>query len=176
MISRYGASFTHEFFYNDHIRRFLAAEHPKNDTWYFYPASMIGCMFPWSLYVLAGLVALFMGLRKDRNAFSIFLLSWICVVFVIFQAAHSKLVSYVFPVFPALALIAGDYVFDAASSKSRNRIFYALSIFMAAVLFAIPVAGIFLAPKYASFLSSRSAYAVIGLLLFFSRHSSCSLS
>ena len=77
MISRYGASFTHEFFYNDHVRRFLAAEHPKNDTWYFYPSTMIGCMFPWSLFVLAGLVALFMGLRKDRSAFRIFLLSWI---------------------------------------------------------------------------------------------------
>ena len=59
MITRYGASFTHEFFYNDHIRRLLTAEHPKNDTWYFYPGSMIGCMFPWSLYVLAALIAVF---------------------------------------------------------------------------------------------------------------------
>jgi len=169
MISRYGASFTHEFFYNDHIRRLLTAEHAGNDTWYFYPYSMVGCMFPWSLFTLAALIVLAMKLRRDRNAFSIFLVSWISVVFVIFQSAHSKLVSYVFPAFPALAIMTGDYVFDAASSKSRSRIFYILSIFMAAVLFAIPVAAIFLVPKYSSYLSSRTApYAVIGLLFLFS--------
>jgi hypothetical protein len=119
--------------------------------------------------VLAALIVLFMRLRKDRSAFNIFLLSWIAVVFIVFQSAHSKLVSYIFPMFPALALIAGDYVFDAASSKGRNRIFYALSIFVAVVLFAIPVAGIFLAPKYASFFSSGIApYAVIALLFVYS--------
>ena len=169
MISTYGASFTHEFFYNDHIRRFLTAEHPGNDTWYFYPSSMIGCMFPWSLYVLAALIVLFMRLRRERSVFSIFLLSWIAVVFIIFQSAHSKLVSYVFPAFPALALIAGDYVFDAASSNNRNRTFRLLSIFMAFVLFAIPVVAIFLAPKYSSYLSSGTApYAVISLLFILS--------
>lgn len=169
MISRYGASFTHEFFYNDHIRRFLAAEHAGNDTWYFYPFSMIGCMFPWSLYVLAALIVFARRLRRERSAFNIFLLSWIAVVFIIFQSAHSKLVSYVFPAFPALAVIAGDYLFDAASSKNRNRTFHILSIFMAAVLFAIPVAAIFLVPKYSSYLSSRTApYAVIGLLFILS--------
>ena len=98
------------------------------------------------------------------------------MVFVIFQAAHSKLVSYIFPMFPALALIAGDYVFDAASSKGRNRIFYALSIFIAAVLFAIPVAGTFLAPKYASFLSSRPRHMPSSVYSLSSRPSSCSLS
>jgi 4-amino-4-deoxy-L-arabinose transferase-like glycosyltransferase len=165
MISTYGASFTHEFFYNDHIRRFLTAEHPGNDTWYFYPSSMIGCMFPWSLYVLAGLIVLFMRLRKERSAFNSFVLSWIAVVFIIFQWAHSKLVSYVFPAFPALALIAGDYVFDAASSNNRNRTFRLLSIFMAFILFAIPVVAIFLVPKYSSYLSSGTApYVCIGLL------------
>ena len=77
--------------------------------------------------------------------------------------------SYVFPAFPALALIAGDYVFDDASSRNNNRAFHILSIFMAFVLFAIPVAAIFLVPKYSSFLSSRTApYAVIGLLFILS--------
>jgi len=169
MMTRYGASFTHEFFYNDHIRRFLTAEHPKNDTWYFYPSSMIGCMFPWSLYTLAALIILFIRLRRDRSTFNIFLLSWIAVVFIIFQSAHSKLVSYVFPAFPALALITGDYVFDAALSKNRNRTFHILSIFMAAVLFASPVAAIFLVPKYSTYLSSGTApYAAIGLLFILS--------
>ena len=169
MIVKYGSSFTYEFFYNDHIRRFLIAEHAGNDKWYFYSSSMIGCMFPWSLYTLTALILFFKNLKKDTSTINVFILSWIWIVFLVFQFAHSKLASYIFPMFPALALITGNFIYDAALSKNKSRTFFIISIIMAFILFLFPVAVIFLLPKFSIYISSKTLpYAVIALLFIFS--------
>ncbi len=168
MIIKYGWSFTHEFFYNDHIRRFLTAEHLGNDKWYFYPFSMIGCMFPWSLYTLASLMWLFRNIRKDRSPINVFLFSWVVSVFIIFQPAHSKLVSYIFPMFPALALITGNFIYSTALFENKNRTFFVISIIMAFILFLIPIGLIVAFPKFSAYLSLKTpAYIIISLLLLF---------
>ena len=105
MYKLYDNAFIHEFFYNDHYRRIIEAEHRGNDTWYFYPFSMVGCIFPWSIFLVAALFSLPKYLKQKDNSFYVFLICLICVVFAVFQGAHSKLVSYIFPLFAALGLI-----------------------------------------------------------------------
>ncbi|MCX5696951.1 MAG: glycosyltransferase family 39 protein [Candidatus Omnitrophica bacterium] len=139
MIRRFGGAFTHEFFYNDHIRRILEAEHTSNDTWYFYPLSMFGCMFPWSLFVLAGAVHLFRRVRSGSTPVYLFLACWIGVVFLVFQSAHSKLVSYIFPLFPALAIMSGDFIYSHAPSASKGRMFFLLCFSSVAALVVFPI-------------------------------------
>ncbi len=126
MATKFGRSFTYEFFYNDHIRRVLEAEHSGNDTWYFYPVSIIGCMFPWSLFVAGSLMYLPKYLRRKENPFLIFLASWIVAVFIIFQFAHSKLTSYIFPLFPALALFTAHFITEKMEAKKRIILFISL--------------------------------------------------
>lgn len=138
MIGKYGSSFTHEFFYNDHIRRLLEAEHVSNDRWYFYPFAMAGCMFPWSIFLLAALFGLFKQIRKLSPG-HLFLISWIAVVFLIFQFAHSKLVSYIFPLFPALALVTGDFIYNTALLEHKKRTFFVIALISALILLFIPV-------------------------------------
>lgn len=135
MINKYGRSFSYEFFYNDHIRRILQAEHSGNDTWYFYPFSMLGCMFPWSLFVAGSLIYLPKYLRRKENPFFIFLASWIVAVFIIFQFAHSKLTSYIFPLFPALALIAAHFIIEKIEAKKRIILF--ISFFNLFIIFLL---------------------------------------
>jgi hypothetical protein len=54
---------------------------------------------------------------------------------VVFQSAHSKLISYIFPLFPALALLSGDFISDALARQDKNRLIYwALSISLLMVL------------------------------------------
>jgi 4-amino-4-deoxy-L-arabinose transferase-like glycosyltransferase len=119
MIKRHGGAFTSEFFYNDHIRRLLEAEHPQNDNWYFYPLSSVMCMFPWSIPVAISLLGLLVNLmRKLAQPAHLFLACWIAVMIVVFQPAHSKLVSYIFPVVPALAILAGDLLCGWAGSNA----------------------------------------------------------
>ncbi len=171
MIQKYGSNFIREFFYNDHIRRLIEAEHAENDKWHFYPSYMIGCMFPWSLYAFVSLIYLFKNVRKNTNHFYAFLVSWITVVFLIFQPAHSKLASYIFPLFPALALITGDFIYNCALSEKRNRVFSMISLAMAFILL-LAAAGLGFSiqiPRFSAYLSSKMpAYILVFILLFLS--------
>lgn len=145
IIQRYGNTFIHEFFYNDHVRRLFEAEHKSNDTWYFYPALIILGMFPWSVY------ALFSFFKRKLSDVDIFSLCWILVTFLIFQPAHSKLVSYILPLYPAVALLTGDFLLSG-----RKRLIQAGSGITWFILLLIP-AGLILCPKeYAGYLPEKN--------------------
>lgn len=123
MIKHFGQSFMNEFFYNDHIRRILEAEHSSSDTWYFYPITMTLGMLPWTIFLISSLAWLIRLCReKSIDPVYHFLASWILVVFVIFQMAHSKLASYIFPLMPALAIITGDYIFMLLKNKKNKSL------------------------------------------------------
>jgi len=179
MIKKYGSGFVHEFFYNDHFRRIIEAEHEGNDKWYFYPFSMASGMFPWSLYAVASLIYLIKKFRHNAPSIEVFLICWIAVVFVIFQTAHSKLVSYILPLFPALAMISGDFIYDSALLKKGARSLFLVSIGTLAMLLLVPIgltAGLMKSSVYLStYLPSKipvyyfitALLAIIILMLFF---------
>lgn len=175
MIYKYGSSFNNEFFYNVHIRRFFEAEHPANDTWYFYPFSMIACMFPWSIYVVISFFYFTKQvLTNKRNPIYLFLACWITAVFVTFQFAHSKLVSYIFPLFPALAVISGDFfcnVVDYGKAKTISIVTWIMWV----VLALFPAGLLFAANKYPEYITSKAPfynfiilYSVVLLVMLFS--------
>ncbi len=166
MIAKYGNTFTHEFFYNDHVRRLLEAEHKANDTWYFYPFSMIGCIFPWSIFVAVSLYYLARNIKKAKPI-HLYFASWISVVLVVFQGAHSKLISYILPLFPALALVAGDFIHDIAFLENRSRFFRRLVWINLAVFIVLPVGAYIALGKFPGYLSSNlPVYAFIAAFCF----------
>ncbi|TRZ49625.1 glycosyltransferase family 39 protein [bacterium] len=169
MWNQYGNNFVHEFFYNDHLRRLIEAEHRKNDTWYFYPLSTLSCIFPWSLFLVFSFLSLFKKIKLREHPLRFFLVCWIVAVFIIFQAAHSKLVSYIFPLFPALAIIIGDFIYDKLSLDSRSRLIFYLSLFTNFFIFLIPIGLIIAMFKFPSYISSRiPIYSLSAVLLIFS--------
>lgn len=175
MIKKFGNSFTQEFFYNDHIRRLFQAEHKGNDTWYFYPGSMLACMFPWSAVVFMSFFHLIKRLReRSAQPIYIFVSCWILAVFAIFQIAHSKLVSYILPLVPALAMISGDFISGAVNWGRRKN--FLLSIILWLTLVSIPIGVQIAAFEYPEY-SPPKAYvygfmlvfmAVLTIMLFFS--------
>jgi 4-amino-4-deoxy-L-arabinose transferase-like glycosyltransferase len=154
MIKKFGNSFVYEFFYNNHIRRVLEAEHPGNDTWYFYPASMILPMFPWCIYVPVSFFYLFKRLKeKPPQLIYIYLASWIIAVFIIFEVVHSKLVSYILPLFPALAIITGDFISNAILKK--QKLIYVITLITWFILLLLPIALAIGSAKYPLYFPSR---------------------
>jgi len=141
---QYGQAFIHEFFYNDHWRRLLVAEHRGNDHWFFYPMTMAAGLFPWSLFLLAAGVDLFRRLKSSLPVIDYLCLSWILAVLMVFQFAHSKLASYILPLFPALALMTGNFLGNALSQiqhrkKMQNLLFASFALL--AVLGIVVMAG-----------------------------------
>ena len=152
MIKTYGTVFTREFFVNDHWRRVVEAEHPAADTWYYYPLTTIGSMFPWSVFFISAAVWLVRTFRRRSNPFFLYLICWTVVTFIIFQSAHSKLTSYIFPYFPALALITG-FFFVEAEQKKWPRVLRAGMIATGVFCFGFPVGlvvAVKIVPEYVS--------------------------
>ena len=165
MVQKYGATFTQEFFYNDHWRRLVEAEHASNDTWHFYPLSMVWGMFPWSLYVVLAVFYLFKNIRRTKVDIYLFLACWIAVTLAVFQFAHSKLVSYIFPLFPALAVVAGDFIYDAALFSKRVRSWFFASLgtgaFLALVVLALAVFSVIFPPFISAYVPIKAPLYVM---------------
>jgi len=171
MIKQFGYGFIHEFFYNDHIRRVFEAEHSGNDKWYFYPLIMTAGILPWSIFEIMGLFQLGRHYRKNpHNAGYLFLICWIVCVFGICQIAHSKLASYILPLFPALALVTGDYLCDMIANNKKRFVYLtniSLGIFVVlAIAVYILSTGIIHAFDYYQYLPDKTfAMAFLGIVL-----------
>ncbi len=149
---KFGRVFIDEFWVNDHVRRLLEAEHAHNDKWYFYPGSVLACFFPWTLFTAASFGYLFGRLKeKAASPFYWFLACWIVTVFAQVQFAHSKLVSYIFPVFPAVAILTGDFLREVlAGAAARAKVFAGITLAFFCFLPPVIVAAAFKFPGYVS--------------------------
>ena len=106
-VSLANPEFARFFFIHEHFERFLTKEHGRyHPPYYFIPILLAG-MLPWTVTLLDALARAWK--RQPEKDFQVqrFLLLWAAVVFVFFSASSSKLVSYILPMFPALALLTG---------------------------------------------------------------------
>lgn len=106
-VSRANPEFFHFFFIHEHFQRFLTKEAGRyQPPWYFGPVLLAG-MLPWTLTMFDALARAWKRDPGQRFQAQRFLLLWSAVVFFFFSASDSKLVSYILPMFPALALLIG---------------------------------------------------------------------
>ncbi len=112
--------FWHYFFWNEHIRRFMAdnAQHSK-PFWFFIPV-IIGGAMPWTILfpsAISGLKA-----THFKTSFFRFAACWFLFTFLFFSFSHGKLETYILPCFPPLAIFIavglGDYL-----GKDKERLF-----------------------------------------------------
>ncbi len=115
MAHRYGPDFLKHFFIHENVRRFFVAEHKNSDKIFFYPATIFIGFFPWSAFLLGAVFYSFrraLGERvvRYRSTFLFLSISFVSV-FIFFTLAKSKLMSYILPVFPLMALMMGGWLF-----------------------------------------------------------------
>lgn len=115
LVSLKNPEFPHFFFIHEHFERFLTNVHHRTKPFWFFIPVLAGTMLPWTLFIPA---ALRKGWQKRRSgSLELFLLLWAVVIFAFFSKSNSKLVPYILPVFPPLAILMGSW-FAAASAKS----------------------------------------------------------
>ena len=109
-VSLINPEFPHFFFIHEHFERFLTKVHNRYEPdWYFIPIYLIGA-FPWSFMLVH---ALFKSWPQDLNATfqtQRFLASWVMATFGFFSLSDSKLIPYILPILPALALLGGKHL------------------------------------------------------------------
>jgi len=139
----HGAVFINEFFGFQNITRFLKPEHRIGTSPFFYFPVVLGGFFPWSIFLPMAAWHIY----KERNAASrvkahgLFLAAWFLVVFVFFSISRTKLVTYIFPLFPVMAVVTGRFwerfVAGAEDSVLRKHMKISFTVFIAVSIVAL---------------------------------------
>ncbi len=100
------------YFVHEHWERFTTTAHGRFEPWwFFFPILLLG-LFPWVGFVVGAVRESITGgwARRKENADAWFLLTWAAFVFLFFSKSQSKLIPYILPVLPPLALITGAWL------------------------------------------------------------------
>ena len=155
--------FLHYFFVERHVGGFTAAGqcHDGRPWWYYVPILLLGGM-PAIAYVPAA----FAGMR-DRGPLDrrlVLLAGWLCGGAIFFSAANSKLITYVWPLAPAIALLAavawGRIIAGTATPATRWRAGLAAAAVCLGGLPALPAATL-VAERFAGIDVPAAAWALI---------------
>jgi len=106
LVSTRNPEFARFFFIHEHFERFLTRVHARYEPdWFFVPVLLLGFM-PWTVLLPAAAARAWRACRAGEGA-TWMLVLWALFGFVFFSLSQSKLVPYILPVFPALALLTG---------------------------------------------------------------------
>jgi 4-amino-4-deoxy-L-arabinose transferase-like glycosyltransferase len=145
-VSLANAEFFHFFFIQEHFQRFTTRIHGRyQPMWYFLPILAAG-IAPWLLLLVPALRRSLPMKRDGQFDTPLFLAIWAVLVFAFFSVSSSKLPSYILPVFPPLAVLAGGWL----AGVQPRRLLAAQGLLVA----LIAAAGSMLAPRYGAAYSS----------------------
>jgi 4-amino-4-deoxy-L-arabinose transferase-like glycosyltransferase len=102
------------FFIREHFARFLTRIEDRYEPWWFFIPVLIAGLLPWVVPAARSLASGWRA-QEARGKFDArrFLWTWCVVTFCFFSASDSKLVPYILPIFPALAVLM------AAATEAR---------------------------------------------------------
>jgi hypothetical protein len=140
MLEQHWTRFIEEFFYRDNILRFVRAEHPSNNHFWYYPGVLLIGSIPWLPAAILGLKKLCWKLKSSPAA--LFCGCWFLPNLLFVTLAQSKLPSYGFYLFVPLAIAigaAGDGVLARGfQSAAERRVILGAAILQAVVPLAVP--------------------------------------
>jgi len=108
LISARNPEFAWFFFVHEHFQRFTSTVHNRNaPLWYFVPLLLAGFL-PWLAQLPGAARLTFARAETAANGFrpTLMLGLWAILIFAFFSISDSKLPGYIFPIIPALAVLA----------------------------------------------------------------------
>ncbi|MCO5399011.1 glycosyltransferase family 39 protein [Ralstonia soli] len=139
LISARNPEFAWFFFVHEHFQRFTSTVHNRNaPLWYFVPLLLAGFL-PWLAQLPGAARLTFSGTETARNGFrpTLVLGLWAILIFAFFSISDSKLPGYIFPIIPALAILAA-LVLEHTSERAWR---WQLRAFLALALVGLAASG-----------------------------------
>lgn len=127
-MDRQYAGFTHYFFIVQHVQRYAQTGFNNAQPFWFYGALLALAWLPW-LGWLRGLPAALRrpggdGTERDgaqRASLRLLMLAWAVVVTLFFSLPHSKLIGYILPAIPPIAMLVADGFERVQARSARAR-------------------------------------------------------
>jgi 4-amino-4-deoxy-L-arabinose transferase-like glycosyltransferase len=148
LINRANPEFFDFYFIREHFQRYLTKiHHHYKPFWFFIPVLVLG-FFPWSAFLVQAVRQNLPPSWKDRHQHkdAIFLMLWAGIVFLFFSASSSKLIPYILPVLPPLAIVIGRYLADAWVRTGQWG--FRSGVILFSLLCAVFAIGMIMLPRY----------------------------
>ena len=124
-----------DFFFRHHVLRATSSTFGRSANLMLLPGVVMGGFLPWTVF-LVGAIAI--AVRQRHNPQwrtgrpGLALAYWWAIIGVVpFMIFHTKLPVYIMPAFPALALIAGDYMADLLNRKAQRETSWLMGLTLA---------------------------------------------
>jgi 4-amino-4-deoxy-L-arabinose transferase-like glycosyltransferase len=147
LAARANADFLNFYFIHEHWLRFTTRIHGRYQPWWFFLPFLIGGLLPWVFFSWQALRDALAGGWKARkqNAEAWFFLIWVVFIVVFFSKSQSKLIPYILPVFPAIAVLIGRHLAGiwqgrcGAQSRPAAWAFATSAALLAAAILSVPL-------------------------------------
>ncbi len=117
LVSLKNPEFPYKYFIVEHVLRYTTDVHLRTKPFYFFiPVLLLGIL-PWAFFISSA----FKQALKNRKPSDTFLLVWVSWVFGFFSLSNSKLIPYILPLFPALSIILGNYVWQTYQGRVYEK-------------------------------------------------------
>jgi 4-amino-4-deoxy-L-arabinose transferase-like glycosyltransferase len=118
MIAKHGWTFIDQFIIQHHFARFISNKYHHPGPIYFYLPVVISFALPWTVVFGAAIISVrrwaWRG-QSARDRLRVFALVWLILPITFFSFSGSKLIAYILPVLPAIALLVGERIACALS-------------------------------------------------------------
>jgi 4-amino-4-deoxy-L-arabinose transferase-like glycosyltransferase len=136
LVSRANPEFAWFYFVHEHFLRYTTKVHKRYEPiWFFLPILLAG-LLPWTVFLPRAIRNAWRTTAaavEERRAVLLLLL-WAGLVFAFFSLSDSKLVPYILPVVPPLALLLGRDLAAAWESPRRRGLAYLVLLLFAGIL------------------------------------------
>lgn len=149
MLNMHDPLFFNEYIMKHHVSRFLGSgELGRQQPFYFYLLTILWGFFPWIVSTLCvfirKLIKWDFGFRGQNDTQRLMTYAGIIALFTLlfFSSSKTKLITYILPIYPALAILGGliwtNYIERGEYSRIINKTVYVLgSVFILAGIAAI---------------------------------------
>ena len=126
MIRLHGGAFVQGFLEANNVTRFLQPEHKATQNFFWYVPVFAGLFLPWTLTLPGALTAARAENQQERQEPSgprpvLFLGLWSALVFLFFSFSQTKLLTYVFPIAPTVAILVGRWLAERSAQTPPDR-------------------------------------------------------
>ena len=139
-VSLRNPEFINFFFIHEHFERFTSTVHGRyQPVWFFLPV-LLGTMLPWSFFIPGSLSRAWRERHHENGSTGLYLLIWIIVIFLFFSKSSSKLVPYILPIFPPLAILIAHRI--CGLMEGRGRELKTTAVLLGTTLIILGAAGL----------------------------------
>jgi 4-amino-4-deoxy-L-arabinose transferase-like glycosyltransferase len=132
LVNQRNPGWAHFYIIYEHWQRYTETGHARTGQfWIFVPIVLLG-LFPWTGFLWCAFRDALAGgwAKRKENAEAWFFATWAIFIFLFFSKSQSKLIPYILPVFPPIAVLIGKWLAQTLhESDAYDRMKAALRTF-----------------------------------------------